>query len=152
MASTDGQRDGYEIDTDPSRLQIDVVHGFLAAAYWCRGVPRDVVARAIRHSVNFGIYRGAEQVGYGRVVTDRATFGYLMDVFVLPAHRGRGLARWLVETILAHPELQGFRRWMLATRDAHDVYAAAGFGPCADPGRLMEIVARDPYGAGEEAG
>ena len=144
------RREDYEISTDPTRLQIDVVHGFLRTAYWCEGVPREVVERAARHSLNFGLFRGPEQVGYARAVTDRATFGYLMDVFVLPAHRGRGLARWLVTTILGHPELQGFRRWMLATKDAHRVYAGVGFRPCARPDRLMEIVVPDAYGVRRE--
>jgi GNAT superfamily N-acetyltransferase len=141
------RRRGYDISTDPARLDLDVVHGFLRTAYWCEGVPRGVVERAVRHSFNFGLYDGDGQVGYARVVTDRATFGYLMDVFVLPAHRGRGLARWLVTTILAHPDLQGFRRWMLGTVDAHRLYEGAGFRPCAHPERLMEIVAPNPYGA-----
>jgi GNAT superfamily N-acetyltransferase len=140
------RRGEYTISTDSGRLDLDVVHGFLRTAYWSVGVPREVVERAARHSLSFGLYHSGEQVGYARVVTDRATFGYLTDVFFLPAHRGRGLARWLVATILSHPELQGFRRWMLATDDAHGVYEAVGFGVCAHPERLMEIVDPDPYG------
>jgi GNAT superfamily N-acetyltransferase len=141
------QKSGYEISTDPARLQIDVLHDFLRTAYWCEGIPREVLERAVAHSVNFGLFRAPEQVGYARVVTDRATFGYLTDVFVLPAHRGRGLARWLVATALEHPELQGFRRWMLATRDAHGVYAGVGFLPLGDPALLMEIFQQDVYRA-----
>ena len=110
---------------------------------------RSLVERAARGSLSFGVYFGAQQVGFARVVTDRATFGYLLDVFVLPEHRGRGLARWLMTTILEHPELQGFRRWMLGTKDAHRLYASVGFGPCANPERVMEIVDRDVYRRGE---
>jgi GNAT superfamily N-acetyltransferase len=141
----------YEISDDPARLQMDVVHGFLRTAYWSRGVPREVVERAARNSMCFGIYRGGEggeeQVGFARVATDRAVLAFLMDVFVLEAHRGRGLARWLVATIRSHAELQGLRRWMLMTNDAHGVYERVGFRPCAHPERVMEIVAVDPYGA-----
>lgn len=137
-AHLESQHHGYTITTDPARLDRDLVHGFLASSYWATGVPRDVVERSIEHSIVFGVYRGAAQVGFARVVTDRATFAYLADVFVLPEHRGLGVGGWLVATVLKHPELQGLRRWMLATEDAHGLYERHGFSGLADPSRFME--------------
>lgn len=138
------RRGAHEVSTDPARLDFDVVHGFLATSYWSPGIARETVERAARHSLAFGVYDVAgdrpRQVGYARVITDRTTFAYLADVFVLPAHRGQGLARWLVEVIAAHPELQGLRRWMLVTRDAHALYARVGFTPLTTPDRVMERV------------
>jgi GNAT superfamily N-acetyltransferase len=150
------RRGAYEISTDFARLQLDVVHGFLTTSYWSAGIPRETVERAARHSLAFGVYEtagdgeagGAErQVGYARVITDRTTFAYLADVFVLESHRGRGLARWLMEVILAHPELQGLRRWMLVTRDAHGLYERVGFAPPLNPQGIMVRLRPDPYGA-----
>jgi GNAT superfamily N-acetyltransferase len=140
---TTWRRAPHTIDDDPARLDLDVVHGFLTTSYWSPGVSRDTVARAAANSVVFGIYRdgpqgSTSQVGYARAVTDRATFAYLADVFVLESERGAGLGHWLVETVLAHPELQGLRRWMLATADAHGLYAAHGFAPLGVPERFME--------------
>ena len=138
----------YEIDDDPGRIDLDVVHGFLTTSYWAEGVPRDVVARSVANSLVLGLYHGGGEVGQGaqvgltRVVTDRATFAWVADVFVLPGHRGRGLAHWMIETLLAHPDMAGMRRFMLATSDAHQVYADCGFTPLADPGRFMEIARR----------
>src|SRR6201989_21918 len=129
----------YDIGPDPSRLQLDAVHAYLTRSYWSPGVPREVVARAAANSLCFGIYLGDAQVGYARVVTDKATFAYLADVYVLEAHRGQGLSKRLVETIQAHPELQGLRRFLLATRDAHGLYAQFGFASLSAPDRLMEI-------------
>ena len=139
----------YDISTDPSRLQLDAIHGYLMRSYWSPGVPREVVARAIAHSLCFGIYLGEAQVGFARVVTDRATFAYLADVYVLEEHRGQVLSKRLVATIQAHPDLQGLRRFLLATRDAHGLYARFGFRPLAAPERMMEIRDPDPYGAGQ---
>jgi GNAT superfamily N-acetyltransferase len=120
--------DGYTISTERDRLDLDVVHRFLSTeAYWSPGVARDVVERSIAASMPFGVYHGAEQVGFARVVTDRATFAWLADVFVLPGHRGRGLGKRLVAEILGHPELQGLRRWLLGTADAHELYRRFGF-------------------------
>lgn len=136
----------YVIDCDPTRLDLDVIHGYLCHSYWSPGVPRDIVARAVAGSLCFGIYQGPQQVGFGRVVTDRATFGYLADVFVLEAHRGLGLGKRLVETVMAHPDLQDIRRFMLATRDAHGLYAQFGFDALAAPARLMEKIRPKPYG------
>lgn len=130
--------DEFEISTDTARLDIAAVHGFLTASYWAAGIPLDTVARSIQNSLCFGIYRGHEQVGFARVITDRATFAYLADVYVLPEFRGRGLARWLMECILAHPDLQGLRRWSLVTRDAHGLYQRFGFQALRTPERWME--------------
>jgi GNAT superfamily N-acetyltransferase len=132
------RRDGYLISTDASMLDLEVVHAYLSRSYWAAGVPEDVVRRSIENSLCFGVYRGEEQAGFARVVTDRATFAYLADVFVLEEHRGRGIGKWLVEVILSHPDLQGLRRWMLATRDAHDLYRRYAFTELARPGIFME--------------
>ena len=138
--------DTYDISTDPSRLQLEAIHAYLERSYWSPGVPRAVVERAIAHSMCFGVYRGDTQVGFARVVTDKATFAYLADVYVLEEHRGQGLSKRLVEHIQAHPELQGLRRFMLATRDAHGLYAQFGFKAVAKPQSLMEIRDLSPYG------
>ena len=141
----------YEISSDPSRLQLDAVHAYLSRSYWSPGVPREVVERAAANSLCFGIYHGESQVGFARVITDQATFAYLADVYVLEPHRGQGLSKRLVEHIQAHPGLQGLRRFMLATADAHGLYAQFGFRPLAKPQRMMEIHDPDPYGAGRLA-
>lgn len=139
------KRGACVISTDPARLDRDVIHRFLADSYWARGIPRAVVDRSIDHSLSFGIFEANQQVGFARVITDHATFAYLADVFVLESHRGRGLARWLTEVILSHPDLQGLRRWLLATRDAHALYRKTGFREPEDPSRYMEIVNREVY-------
>ena len=136
----------YDISADPARLDLDAVHAFLSRSYWSPGVPREIVARAVANSLCFGIYCDGAQVGFARMVTDRATFAYLADVYVLEAHRGQGLSHRLVEHILAHPDLQGLRRMLLATRDAHGLYAGHGFRPLAAPERFMEIHRPDAYG------
>jgi GNAT superfamily N-acetyltransferase len=133
------QRDDYEISTDSSRLNLDLIHDFLSHhTYWASGRSREVVQRSIENSLSFGIYQGTSQVGFARVVTDYATFAWIADVFVLPEHRGRGLSKWLMEVMLAHPQLQGFRRWLLATKDAHGLYEHFGFIPLHRPERWME--------------
>jgi len=137
-AADDGRFAGIAIDSDPSRLDLDVIHGFLCQSYWAEGIPRDTVRRAVEGSLCFGAYAGARQVGFARVVTDGATFAYLADVFVVESHRGRGLSRRLMEAVVSHPKLQGLRRWMLATRDAHGLYAEYGFTPLKAPERFME--------------
>jgi GNAT superfamily N-acetyltransferase len=119
---------GYEISTDRDRLDVDYIHAFLTTSYWSPGVSREIVERAIAGSMCFGLYApDGAQAGFARVVTDHATFAYLADVFVGEEHRGRGLGVWLVRTVLEHPDLQGLRRWMLATADAHDLYSRFGF-------------------------
>jgi GNAT superfamily N-acetyltransferase len=133
------QRGEYAISTDDSRLDIPVIHDFVAnQSYWGQGRSLETVRRALNNSLNFGLYKDQQQVGFARVVTDYATFAWIADVFVQTEHRGRGLAKWLMEVILSHPELQGFRRWVLATRDAHSLYARFGFIPLHRPERWME--------------
>jgi len=143
--STEWRRDGFVISTDPARLDLDVVHGFLTGSYWAEGIPREVVRRSIEHSLCFGLYQDHRQIGFARVITDRATFAYLGDVFVLEAFRGHGLARWLLEVIQSHPELQGLRRWVLLTRDAHALYRQVGWSSLAAPDRYMERWFKDVY-------
>lgn len=139
------QRDGYVISTDRARLDIDVIHAFLTTCYWAEGIPRDVVEKSIAHSLPFGIYKNGAQVGFARVITDYATYAYLADVFVLPEHRGRHLAVWLVQVISEHSELQGLRRWSLLTKDAHDLYKKVEFVGLADASRYMEKTFPDIY-------
>ena len=131
------RRGEFTIDTDPSRIDLDVVHGFLTTSYWAQGIPRDVVKRSIEGALCFGIYRDGEQVGFARAITDYATFAYVGDVFVLEPFRGQGLSKWLMECMTGHPDLQGLRRWMLATRDAHGLYRQFGFTEVANPERWM---------------
>jgi GNAT superfamily N-acetyltransferase len=130
----------FEISDDPARLDLDVIMAFMARTYWAKDMPRAQMARAIAGSLNFGVYLrdGGRQIGFARVITDRATFSYLSDVFIDEAYRGRGLSVRLVEHIYAHPDLQGFRRHMLLTSDAHRLYEKIGFGPPAHPEWIME--------------
>lgn len=139
---------GYRLSDDKAELQIDVVHGFLAESYWSPGIPRRVVERAIEHSWCVGVYDPAgAQAAFARLVTDCATFAYLADVFVLESARGQGLSKAMVDFFVSHPELQNLRRWMLATRDAHSLYAQFGFEPMSDEqaGRLMQRLDPDVY-------
>src|SRR5262249_33805361 len=129
-----------------ARLDLEVIHGFLSSSYWSRNIPREVVERAIRNSLCFGVYEDGRQVGFARVVTDQATFAYLADVFILESHRGQGLGTKLVSTIAADPRLQSLRRWVLVTRDAHELYARYGFKPLAAPDRFMELHNPAVYG------
>jgi len=129
----------FVISTDRSRLNIELIHTFLSnKAYWALGRSREVVQQAIENSLNFGVFDGNQQIGFARVVTDFATFAWLADVFILDEYRARGLGIWLIEVITSHPNLQGFRRWMLATRDAHELYRRFGFNELANPQRYME--------------
>ena len=137
------EKDGYAITTEA--VDVDAVHAYLTQSYWSPGIPREVVARAVKGSLCFSLFQGEAQVGFARLVTDRATFAYLADVYVLEAHRGKGLSKWLMETLLGHPELQGLRRWVLMTKDAHGLYAQYGFTPLSKPERAMEIVDPDVY-------
>jgi GNAT superfamily N-acetyltransferase len=141
--STEWRRGEYLISTDKERLNVELVHRFLKGSYWASGIPEEIVRRSIDNSLVFGVYTEDEQVGFARVVTDYATFAYLADVFVLEAHRGRGLGKWVIEVITSHPRLQGLRRWMLATRDAHKLYRRYGFAELERPEIFMEILA--PY-------
>ncbi len=140
------RRGDFLVSTDRARLDLDVVHGFLTNCYWAKGIPRSIVARSIDHSLCFGVYDAeGVQVGFARVVTDFATVAYLGDVFVLESHRGRGLSKWLMECITVHPALQGLRRWILLTRDAHGLYSQFGFAPVKAPERYMELHQPDVY-------
>ncbi len=130
--------DQYTITTDKRQLDLNAIHAFLSQTYWSPGVPMAVVERAIENSLAFGVFKGSEQVGFARVVTDKATFAYLADVYVLEAHRGKGLSKRLLEEIQAHEELQGLRRFLLATKDAHGLYAQFGFKELANPSLMME--------------
>jgi GNAT superfamily N-acetyltransferase len=136
-------RDGdILVSTDPARLDLETVHGFLTRSYWATGIPRGTVERSIRHSICFGAFDGARQVG------DRATFAYVSDVFVLDSHRGRGIGKRIMAAITSHPELQDLRLWTLFTRDAHGLYRQHGFREALHPDRLMERRHPQPYGAG----
>jgi GNAT superfamily N-acetyltransferase len=118
---------------------------FLASSYWANGIPADTVVRSLEHSLCFALLAGDRQVGFARVISDFATIAYLGDVFVLPEYRGRGLAKWLMECVLGHPDLQGLRRWILATRDAHGLYQQLGFTPLKKPETFMERHDPDAY-------
>jgi GNAT superfamily N-acetyltransferase len=142
----------YEISCDPARLDLDVIHQFLTSSYWARGIPRDIVDRSIRNSLCFGAYAASGQIGFARVITDRATFAYLADVFVHTEHRGHGVAQSLIRGVLAHPDLQGLRRFLLATQDAHSLYARFGFAPLPTPEMFMTIHNPDVYSRPDLAG
>lgn len=124
---------------DPARQDLDAIHAYLSRSYWAEGIPRELVARSLAGSLCFGLFHGQRQVGFARVVSDRATFAYLADVYVLEEQRGRGLATWLMECVLAHPDLQDLRRWALVTRDAHGLYRKFGFVTPPRPENWMEI-------------
>jgi GNAT superfamily N-acetyltransferase len=141
-------RGAFSLSTDPQRLDRALIHEFLSGSYWARGIDRETVDRSIEGALCFGIYEGDAQVGFARVITDRATFAYVADVFVLESHRGRGLSVWLMEAVRAHPDLQGLRRWILMTRDAHGLYEKFGFRRIEDPSRCMEILDREVYARG----
>jgi GNAT superfamily N-acetyltransferase len=133
------QRGEYTISTNNNRLNIRIIQDFISnQSYWAQGRPIETMQRALDNSLNFGLYKNDQQTGFARVVTDYATFAWLADVFVLPEHRGNGLSKWLMEVIISHSELQGFRRWVLATKDAHSLYARYGFIPLYRPERWME--------------
>ena len=136
----------YTISTDKTKLNLKVIHRFLSQeAYWCLNIPFDIVQRSIENSLCFGVYQGDNQVGFARIVTDHATFGYMADVFILPEHRGKGLSKQLVAFIMAYPPLQGLRRIMLVTRDAHGLYQQFGFMPIDTPENTMFIKAFTAY-------
>ncbi|MCE2915847.1 MAG: GNAT family N-acetyltransferase [Rubrivivax sp.] len=146
--------DPYEVTTAPERFDLDAIHAYLSRSYWSPGIPRERVERAIRHSLGFALLHhgpeGTQQVGFARVVSDRTSFAYLCDVYVLESHQGRGLGKRLIAAVAAHPDLQGLRRFMLATSDAHGLYAHFGFKPLGRPERIMEIL--DPAPWAREAG
>ena len=141
----------YEISTERSRLDVALIHNFLSSSYWARGIPRAVVEKSIQHSLCFGAFLGGQQVGFARVITDYAVIAYIADVFVVPEHRGRGVSKMLMRAILAHPELQGLRRLLLATQDAHGLYAQFGFQPLAHSEHFMTVHKPDVYRTGNTA-
>ena len=141
----DINKDNFIISTDKSKLNISYIHEFLTHSYWAENIPLEIVKRSIAGSICFGVYDGLQQVGFARVVTDNATFGYLADVFIDEKYRGKGLSKWLMETIMTHPGLQGFRSWQLATRDAHGLYTQFGFKPLDKPELIMRKVDPDVY-------
>lgn len=133
------QRGEYLISTDMDRLDLGFIHNYLSnSSYWAQGRDFEVVKRSLSNSFSFGLYKSNQQIGFARVVTDYATFAWLADVFVLDEYRGRGLGKWLIEVIVSHPRLQGFRRWLLATKDAHELYRRFGFTELRDASRWME--------------
>lgn len=135
-----------EVTTDRARLDVALIHRYLSEeSYWAKGIPRERLERAIANSLCFGAFEDGMQVGFARVVTDRATFAYLADVFVLPSHRGRGISKTIMEAVRTHPDLQGLRRWHLSTLDAHGLYEQYGFRALSMPERHMEILAKNPY-------
>jgi len=132
------QNGEYTLSTDPARLDVDAIYTFLSQTYWAKHRPRAVLEKAIEHSLCFGVYHGSDQIGFARAITDRATVGYLADVYILEPYRRRGLGRWLVQSILAHPELKNLRRWVLLTRDMHELYRQCGFAAPQNPHDYME--------------
>lgn len=139
-------KEEYCISTEKSKLDLRAVHQFLSTeAYWCLNIPLSTVQQAAAHSLTFGVYHHEQQIGYARVISDYTTIAYLGDVYILPEHRGRGLSKWLMETIMNHTNLQGLRRWILLTADAHGLYRQFGFTDIASPERWMEIHQKNPY-------
>jgi N-acetylglutamate synthase-like GNAT family acetyltransferase len=144
MQHLEYQREGYTISTDPTRLDLAVIHTYLSQeSYWAQGRSMEIVQRAAENSLNFGVYSGDQQVGYARLVTDYATFAWLADVFILPEHRGRGLSKWLVQCVLNHPDVKNLRRFFLATRDAHELYRVYGGFQMVPSDRFMERIKPD---------
>ena len=135
----ESQRGEYSISTDIRRLDLDVIYEFLSNSYWATGRSLETIIKSIQNSLPFGLYKLDQQIGFARVVTDYSTFAYIADVFVLPEHRGHGLGVWLMEEVISHPELQGFRRWLLVTRDAHELYRRFGFEESTN-GKIMELL------------
>lgn len=143
---TDEYRNGeFTISTDGEQIDLDVVHGFLTECYWAKGIPREVVARAIENSLCFGVYVKDNQIGFARVISDYATYAYIGDVFLLESFRGRGLGKWLMKCVVQHPRLHGLRRWSLVTSDAHGLYARFGFEALKKPENYMELHRSDVY-------
>ncbi len=144
--NTDQIPEGYSISDDPSLLDMDVIYNYIGKeSYWSAGMPRQILEKSVANSLCFGIYFQGAQVGFARMITDKATFAYLADVFILKPHRGKGLSKRLMEVIIAHPDLQGLRRMMLTTRDAHGLYASYGFSPLRKPQNIMERHHPDVY-------
>ena len=140
-------RNNFQISTDKSKLQPQVIHDYLCnQSYWAKGIPMETVLKSIENSITFGVYDQKKQIGFARVTSDKSTFAYLADVFILETYRGQGLSKWLMENILNHPDLQGLRRWVLATKDAHGLYAQYGFTTLDTPQNFMQIKVDNAYG------
>lgn len=139
-------KDQFSISTDKSKLDIDSIHDFLSTkAYWCLNIPKEKVQTAIENSLCFGVYQEGKQVGFARIITDFSTIAYLGDVYILEEYRGKGLSKWLMETIMIHENLQGLRRWILLTGDAHELYRQFGWTNIADPTKWMELHDKNVY-------
>lgn len=145
MAELERKRGNFCISTDPDRIDVAAVHAYLSRSYWAEGIPIETVARSIEGSLCFGLFDGDRQIGFARVITDKTTFAYLCDVYVLEDYQGRGLGTWMMAVIHAHPDLQNLRRFNLVTKDAHRLYEKSGFRPLANPDRHMELVRPDIY-------
>lgn len=138
-------KDGFIISTEKEKLDIDLIHSFLNRAYWAEGISKEIIRRSIEGSLCFGLFENDKQIGFARMITDKTTFAYLADVFIIEEYRGRGLSKWLMEVIMSHPDLQGLRRMILATKDAHGLYKQFGFTPLINVDRWMHILDQDIY-------
>ena len=145
LSAMEWSRESFTVSCDPQKVDRKTVAAFLASSYWAQGIPRSTVEKSIDGSLCFSLLESDQLIGFARVISDRATIAYLGDVFVQPEFRGRGLGKWLVQCVMSHPELKGLRRWILVTRDAHDLYAPLGFRPLAHADRYMELVNPDVY-------
>lgn len=139
-------REEFCISTERARLDVDAIHSFLSTkAYWCLNIPRERVEKSIEHSLCFGVYHGDRQIGLARIISDFSTIAYLGDVYILEEYRGRGLSKWLMETVMSYPDLQGLRRWILLTGDAHGLYRQFGWTDIAAPAKWMELHDKEVY-------
>jgi GNAT superfamily N-acetyltransferase len=144
MTHFEESRGPLTISTDPAQLNAEEIHRYLCGSYWAKGRSLEAVERSLKNSLGFGLYNAGKQIGFARVISDFATFAYLCDVYVLEAYRGKGLGAWLLQAVMSHPDLQNLRRWMLATRDAHDLYRKIGFTELQAPERWMELFNAGP--------
>ena len=138
-------KNGFTISTEKEKLDIDLIHSFLNRTYWAEGISKEIIRRSIEGSLCFGLFENDKQVGFARMITDKATFAYLADVFIIEEYQGRGLSKWLMEVIMSHPDLQGLRRMILVTKDAHGLYKQFGFTPLINVDRWMQILDPDVY-------
>lgn len=138
-------KDGFSISMEKEKMDIDLIHSFLNRTYWAEGISKEIIRRSIEGSMCFGVFENDRQVGFARMITDKATFAYLADVFIIEEYRGRGLSKWLMKVIMSHPDLQGLRRMILATKDAHGLYKQFGFTPLINVDRWMQILDPDVY-------
>jgi len=145
VSAFERSRDTFRITTDVASMDLDAIHAYLTRSYWSEGISKELVSKAMAGSLCFGLFDAGRQVGFARVVTDRATYAYLCDVYVLEDYQGRGLGTWMMRELMTHPDLQGLRRWSLVTRDAHRLYEKCGFAPLANPGGHMEIARPGMY-------